>query len=831
MTGPSWMAQSEPGRDLAGAEEEPPVGTTAAAAAAGSRPVEASADERPRIHTTVRGEAVTPIVAWAATAWVAAMLGWAAAPPASVRGVLLGGGALLALVAAAIVVAAGRRRRGDAPAARSVVATVVGMVLVAAVTAGSAHVRAVNLDAGPLAEVARRGGSVTIEATIASEPSVRPDGSAWLLATVTRVERTPGRWRVVVGGLRDPPPVGSHVAATVTARPLGRDGFDASLRRRHVVVRVDPVRWDVVAPPSGLLGWVEGIRATVRTAARRGLHGDAAALAVGLVTGDTRGLSEDTADDMRATGLTHLVAVSGSNVALVLAVVAVLSAALPPGWRRAAMVAAIVAFTILTRVEPSVLRAAVMAAMVVLARVRGVPGSAVHALAATMLVLLLVDPASAGSLGLVLSALATAGVLVVAPVLLDRLRGRLPGPLATVLAATLGAQVAVAPVLLTTVGEVPLVSIPANLLAVPAAAVASVVAVVASLVAQVHVGLGAVLFSWAGLPLAVVLAVAERSAGPVMSLARPTLLVAVVSGVAAVLARPRSRWRRVAVAGVAVVALVSGATGIGPRPLPPGLPGRAAQPSVLAVTAIDVGQGDAVLVTTASGHRILVDAGGDDTAATWLRRHGIDHLDLVVLTHLHADHVGGLPDVLDQVHVATLWLAPGPRDPPGLPALVPTADGPREVPTVAVSTVAVRAGMVAAVGTARVEVLGPPAGWALVGTEGGRNDQSVVLRIAEGDRVALLTGDAEVAAQHWLLANTTDLRASLLKVPHHGAATSDPAFLAAVAPDVALVSVGRDNDYGHPAPDLLGWLADLDVEMRRTDQDGTVTVAVPARPP
>ncbi len=801
------------------------------AAAVGRLPDAADGDEPYTAGRTGHGEVVTPIVAWAAAAWIGSMVGWAAAPPASTRGALVGGVALLGLVVVAIVVARCGRRHGTGDTDRSVVATIVGIVLVATVTAGSAHARAASLDAGPLADVARRGGAVAIEATVASEPSLRPDGSAWLLATVTRADETSGRWRVMVGGLRDPPAVGSHVDATVTARPLGRDGFDASLRRRHVGVRVDPVRWEVVEPPTGSWRLVEEVRATVRTAARRGLQGDAAALAVGLVTGDTRGLSEETADDMRATGLTHLVAVSGSNVALVLAVVAVLSAALSPRWRRAAMLAAIVAFTILTRVEPSVLRAAVMAGMVVLARVRGVPSSAVHALAATMLVLLLVDPASAGSLGLVLSALATAGVLVVTPVLVQRLRARLPTALATLLAATLGAQVAVAPVLLATVGEVPLVSIPANLVAVPAAALASVVAVVASLLAQVHVGLGGVLFSWAGPPLAVVLAVAERSSGPVVSAARPTLLGVVVLATIAVLARPHSRLRRVGVAGVLVVGLVVGVTGAGSRVFPAGLVGRAAVPSALAVTAIDVGQGDAVLVTTASGHRVLVDAGGDGAAATWLRRHGIRHIDLVVLTHLHADHVGGLPDVLDQVDVATVWLAPGPGDPPGLPSVVPTADGPRDVPGVDVPTVAVEAGMVATVGSARVEVLGPPAGWALVGTGGGRNDQSVVMRIVEGDRVALLTGDAELAAQQWLLAHVTSLRAALVKVPHHGAATTDPRFLAAVDPKVALVSVGRDNDYGHPAPDLLGWLADLDVEVRRTDHDGTVTVEVPARPP
>ncbi len=780
-------------------------------------------------------ELVTPVVAWAAGAWVAALVGWAAAPPVATRGVVVGGCVLGALVVAVWVV--GRRRRGagggsgvPAVTARSLGATLVGLVLVVATAGTSAWWRAAALDAGPLADLARQGGSVAVRGTVASEPVQRPDGTAWTIVVVTRVEQRAGRWRALVSGLRDPPAVGTEVAATVTARPLEPDGFGSWLRRRHVGVEVSAGDdgWTTLRGPTGLLGWVERVRAAVRAAAQRGLDGDAAALAAGLVTGDTRGLSPETDDAMRATGLTHLVAVSGSNVALVLGVVAAVTGMASVAVRRGLLVAAVLVFTVTTRVEPSVLRAAVMAGMVLLARVRGVPVDAVHALAATLLVLVLLDPASAGSLGLVLSALATAGVLVVAPTVVARLPRRTPRPLGLLLAATLGAQAAVAPVLLATVGEVPLVSVPANLVAVPAAAVASGIAVVGAVVAQVHVGVASVAFALARPALAVVLATAAHLRGPVLSAARPLVLAGVVVAVGAGLARPGSRTRRRLLAGLVAGVLVVGATNVGPEVWTHGAPPA---PGVLSVTAIDVGQGDSVLVTTASGHRMLVDVGGDDRAATWLRRHGVDRVDVLVLTHWHADHVGGLPAVLAATDVGVVWLAPAPGDPAGLPTTVPTTDGPIDLTPIEVPVVDVRAGMSADLGSARVEVLGPPDGWALVDTDGGRNDQSVVVRAAEGDRVALLTGDAELAAQHWLLGHATSVRAGLLKVPHHGAATTDPDFLEAVAPVVALVSVGVDNDYGHPAPALIGWLDDLDVEVHRTDRDGTVTVTVPSRPP
>lgn len=760
----------------------------------------------------------SPPLVWAGAGWIAALVGWHAV---DVTGTVTGlrGPWSVAGVAAVVVVAVAAVAVPRRTAWGSWRLTGVGVVLVIVVLGGLAGHRRAVMAAGPLQALAARGGTTTVDASVATEPVLRPDGSAWTLVTVTSVDGTTGRWRALLDGQDDPVPVGTRLRMVVTARPLADEGFEASLRRRHAVVAVSPQRTEVVAPPSGVLGVVEQVRARIRRAAGTGLGGDAAGLAVGLVTGDTRQLSATADDDMRAAGLTHLVAVSGSNVALVAGAVASLVAALGARLRRLVVAVAILAFVVTTRAEPSVLRAGAMAGAVMTVRMVGRPTMAMHALAVTVIALLVADPASAGSLGLVLSVAATVGVLVVAPVVAARLPARLPATLTGLVAATVGAQVAVAPILLVGTGAVPLAALPANFVAVPAAAVGSMVAVVGAVVAQFDVALGGNVMAVAGPPLQVILAVARASVGgPVVATAAPVGLALAVVVTTATLATRGGLVRR-----WCVRATVLAAVAMGVATLPTGWQ----PPPRLAITAIDVGQGDALLVTTASGHRMLVDAGRDQRAADWLREHGIGSLDLVVVTHGDADHAGGLDEVLAAVDVATIWVSATPEGTATSVWARDWDDRDGALPPEPPGVVAVTAGRSARLGSAEVEVLGPPGGYDLVATEGGRNDRSVVLRVDEGQRSLLLPGDAEHAAQRWLLDNTHDLAVDVLAVPHHGAATSEPAFLRATDAGVAVVSVGVDNDYGHPHDEVLAVLADMGATVHRTDAAGTVVVEVP----
>jgi competence protein ComEC len=719
-------------------------------------------------------------------------------------------------VAAILVVLGGVSARSPRAAG------LLGLVAVVVVSAGAAGAREHVRSSGALVARAHVGGTVAVDATVVREP--RRTAMGW--HTVVRVDDLDGavvRERAAAT-LDRPVPLGTFLRLEGTLRPVPDDGHGRWVARQHVRVLLDAADVQVLGEGGRLSRASERVRDRVRRAAMR--HGDVGGLLVGFVTGDTRLLSDDTADAMRATGLTHLTAVSGSNVAIVIGGVLAVVYALGVGvrTRRSIVVVTIVWFAFVTRFEPSVLRAGTMALLLVYVNVRGVPRDARHALAGAVLLLVLVDPFVAGSLGLQLSATATAGVLVVAPIVRQRLarwsmleRTRITRRLADVAAVTIGAQVAVVPLLLATFGEVPLASVPANVIAVPAAMMAAAISFVATVVAVVHVEVAAWILWVATWPARVVVWSAHRfaDAGGIVDVSRPWAVVALVSGCGWIVARTGGRASR-AFVGLTVVAILATAgptvSGWLPR-------------SEFTVTAIDVGQGDAFLVES-PGARILVDAGEDATAARWLRTHGRRHLDVVVVTHPHLDHVGGVADVLRRVDVGVLWYRPQPTDLGSVDDMLLAARD-RGVPVRAP-----RAGDVVVVGDLLVEVLHPPDGRPYRFERSELNDMSTVLRITHADgRRVLVTGDVERAGQTRLIEVARHrLRAEVITVPHHGAATTERAFLAATGAQVGLVSAGTDNRHGHPHPDVLAVLAEQGIELRRTDLEGTVRVVVPARP-
>ena len=714
-----------------------------------------------------------------------------------------------ALVAACpFALAAGLRRW---PPARRLL-LVAGLLMLAGLglTAG----RAALQDAGPLVALAAEQRSGAMEAVVVAEPQASRIG-AWTIVRVTRVDGSPTRARALLrlpDADEDPvPELGARVAFRAAPQALERDGFGAHLRRLGAGVEVRPrAALRVVGPPGRLLAATNAIRERVRRAAGRNLSPTDAALLTGLVTGDTRGLPQEAEERFTQAGLSHLVAVSGSNVALVLAGVTgvVAAAGLGARGRGRLGIAAVLWFVLLTRWEPSVLRAGLMAVLVLAGGLTGRGTEARHALGMAALLLLLADPLLAGQLGFLLSVAATAGVLVLGPAVAERI----PGPSAwrRLAGAAIGAQAGVAPVLLTLPDGIPLAGVAANLVAVPAAAVASALGVAAALAAQVSEPLGGVLatLAWPALRT-IVGTVAVAAGGPRLTAAGVTLPLLALLCMAIVL---RRRAPRLALAGVLITGLVATLPGLVP---PAGV-------AALTVTALDVGQGDAVLVEAPAADgsvaRLLVDGGPEPGALAALRARRVRRLDAVVLTHPHADHTDGLPAVLRALDVGALIV--GPRRLAGdttrsAVQTYATARG-RGVPVLAVA-----AGSRFALGAATVEVLGPPPTAAL---SDDVNDESVVLRVVAQGRVALLAGDAEVAAQDLLLRDPARLRADYLKVPHHGGATNHEGFLAAVGADVNVLSVGRDNSYGHPHPEIVAELAGS--TLLRTDRDGTVSVAL-----
>lgn len=214
---------------------------------------------------------------------------------------------------------------------------------------------------------------------------------------------------------------------------------------------------------------------------------------------------------------------------------------------------------------------------------------------------------------------------------------------------------------------------------------------------------------------------------------------------------------------------------------------------------------------------VVFDAGpAPAPVADCLRDLQIGTVSLLVITHLHADHLAGIAGVLDDRSVGTILVGPD-RTEPAWSALLAAAAG-RDIPVVAV-----RPGNRFSAGDLELTVLGP--GGAFAGTASDENNDSLVFRAERNGVSMLATGDIEPEAQRVLLAAGVDLDVDVLKVPHHGSAKDLPQFLAAVSPQVAMIGVGRDNDYGHPAPSLLAALTQVGTgSVLRTDQDGDVAV-------
>ncbi|MFI7026522.1 ComEC/Rec2 family competence protein [Micromonospora sp. NPDC049900] len=704
----------------------------------------------------------------------------------------------------------------------TVVAVLIGVVCGGAATSARLAVR----DAGPLRALVDDGGQVSAELTVRDDPRALRGGIVGRpptllvsarLVTVTgpaghRVT-TPARVLVLAD---DPAWRGLLPGQRITAEgrltePRGGDLTGAVLLAEGAPVRLGSA--SVLQRAAGVL------RAGLQRACAP-LPDDPGGLLPGLVVGDTSELPDTVEEDFRATGMTHLNAVSGSNVAIVVG--AVLLAA---RWARAGPTLAVVlcglalvGFVILVRPSPSVVRAATMGAIGLAALATGRPRAAVPALAAGVAVLVLVDPDLAGDAGFALSVLATGGLLLLAPRWRDGLRRRgVPAGAAEALAVPAAAQLACSPVIAGLSGTVSLVAVPANLLVVPAIAPATVLGVLAATISPVWPA-GAQAVAWlAHWPAWWLVLVARHGARvPAGNLPWPggvsgALLLAALT-VALLVAVRRPVVRR-------LVAVLTAAVVVGTLPVRVAAPGW--PPKGWVVVACAVGQGDVVLLPVAAGRAVVVDAGPDPAAAdACLRRLGVRRVPLLVISHFHVDHTGGVAGVFRDRRVDTVVTPRWPEPEMGRDLVHDTAAA-HGTPLVAAP-----AGWRYRAGAVDLVVLGPP--YPMRGTRSDPNNNSLVLRATVAGVRILLAGDAETEEQQALREHLPPdgLRAEVLKVAHHGSAYQDPAFLDAIAPAVALVPVGAGNTYGHPNEAVLARLSRGGARVLRTDRDGDVAVVV-----
>ncbi|MFE9652580.1 ComEC/Rec2 family competence protein [Micromonospora sp. NPDC006431] len=697
------------------------------------------------------------------------------------------------------------------------VAVLLGVVCGATVTAARVAVR----DAAPVRALVQERPLVTVELVVRDDPrpirgvAGRP-ATVLLRADLLRLTDSTGRQ--VAGSVR-----GLVLASDPAWRTL-LPGQRATARGRLMAPRGGDLTAAVLSATGsptlhGPPPWVQQAAGALRAGLQRAcepLPDEPGGLLPGLVVGDTSRLPPAVEEDFQTTGMTHLNAVSGSNVAIVVGAVLLLARWARAGPRTAAAlcVVALVGFVILVRPSPSVVRAAAMGAIGLAALAAGRSRAALPALAAAVTVLVLVDPELAGDPGFTLSVCATAGLLLLAPGWRDGLRRRgVPAGLAEALAVPAAAQLACGPVIAGLSGTVSLVAVPANLLVVPAVAPATVLGVLAAVASPVWPA-GAEFAAWlASWPAWWLVTVARQGARlPAGTLPWPggvtgALLLAALS-VALLLATRRPLLRRLVAVGA--VAAVLGALPV--RLLAAGWP-----PAGWVVVACAVGQGDAVVLPVSAGRAVVVDAGPDPAGVDGcLRRLGVREVPLLVVSHFHADHVGGIAGVFRGRRVADVVTPQWAEPPYGVSQVRAAArDG-------GAALRAVPAGWRWRAGGAELAVLGPP--YPLRGSRSDPNNNSLVLAATVAGVRILLPGDAETEEQRALLESLPPggVRADVLKVAHHGSAYQDPEFLAAVRPAVALVCVGADNDYGHPNPGLLDRLTRAGARVLRTDTDGDV---------
>jgi competence protein ComEC len=585
------------------------------------------------------------------------------------------------------------------------------------------------------------------------------------------------------------------------------------------------------------------IRARAESGLARGMPAREAELARGFVLGEDEGIDQRTREDFRRAGLSHLLAVSGQNVTLLALLAMPLMAALgiPLRERLVWVLGLIVVYVPLAGAGPSIQRAGVMGAMGVLATLSGRRASRLYALLLALGVTLAIDPGVAADVGWQLSFAAVTGIFLLAAPLREAIAARIGAggwrrALAEGAAVTVAATLATAPLIAFHFETLSTTTLVANLLAMPAVAPAMWLGMAVAAASQVPGLPVEALNALNALLLGYIAQVAAWCGGPSWAEVDVRLGAGGLVGVylalagAVVVAIRLARRRRIAalkqpadgpkshvqrgfsthrrLLWVAALGLVV----VGLGWMEADRDASAPPVSGLRIEVLDVGQGDAILLQPAHAPALLVDGGppGDDLAGK-LRAAGVERLGAAVVSHDQSDHIGGIEELFGRLPIARLVYARLGRQ------SLEAARAAGAVPMRAAAGAALRSGEL------RLHVLWPPG--ELVsevppGTD--PNQLALVLLVRWHGFSMLLTADAEAEAVP-LDPGPIDV----LKIAHHG---SDDAGLAALLdrahPELAVISVGADNSYGHPTAGTLATLAGHGVRTLRTDEDGTIEIDV-----
>jgi len=614
--------------------------------------------------------------------------------------------------------------------------------------------------------------------------------------------------------------LGDTLKGIASFRPSFKNGFEFKANLKHLIT----MNKSEAADPFSQLR--EAFLSNLR-----GLDADSAALVAGLAIGDDSRLSKTVSDQFKVVSLTHLTAVSGANCAIVLGAVAFLLLRIPISRRVRIVLSflAIAGYLALVGPQPSVLRASVMVGVVLLGLYFGRRVHPIDAIALSVISLFLFEPRLSLDYGFALSVLATLGLLVLAPPLAKRLERKMPSWLALVMAVTISAQIACLPILLVLQPALPVYSVFANLLAEPLVLPITMLGLTACLLSPLLPLLAQGISYLASIPAAVIIFVAQKlSNAPAATITWFSGITGVVLSVlvtlsfAGLLVFRNKRVKAFSASALILVGLVFISQNSSVA-----LARSAFYSGDYTLVNCDVGQGDG-LVIRSSGQVAVIDVGREDPAIDdCLSNLGIETIDLLVLTHFDMDHIGGVMGAITGRDVKEAILTSFHDDRPG----ADFAESALE----AKGTPIVRAekGMTGNLGDFKYQVLSPHRG----APEAEDSNDGSITMLWEDSKIALFTladlgekGQLRLG-QEWagILNSGFGGRQVIVKVAHHGSADQLPELYEAISPNLALISVGVHNSYGHPTSRTLGFLDLIGAQILRTDEMGALGISeVPA---